>query len=111
MINLNTINQIPEKTRPITTDNKYCCQCADPSGIQFKAALEIIPLPKSPLIPIKYCAVANDAAKTECTANITGAINKNVNSIGSVIPANIAVKVTGIINPNTSFFLFSFAVA
>ncbi|MPM62426.1 hypothetical protein SDC9_109297 [bioreactor metagenome] len=45
------------------------------------------------------------AANNACTTNNHGATNKNVNSIGSVTPQNIAVKVTGTNNPRT-FFLF-----
>ena len=68
------------------------------------------PPPISPTTPKPYIVAAIDAAKNACTANSGGDTNRKVNSKGSVIPANTAVKVAGIKIANT-FFLFSgFAV-
>ena len=59
----------------------------------------------------RYIVVDKHAANTACTTHNAGAINRNVNSIGSVTPQKIAVKVIGINRP-IIFFLFSgFAVA
>ena len=80
------------------------------NGIQFLASKSIKPPPISPTTPNAYMVVAIVAAKAACTANNGGDTNKNVNSSGSVIPANTAVKVAGITKART-FFLFSgFAV-
>ena len=64
-----------------------------------------------PTTPKINIVVAIVAAKNACTANNTGAINKNVNSNGSVIPEIIAVNTTGINNPAVNFFFSGFAVA
>lgn len=64
------------------------------------------PPEKTPITPAKYITVDKHAANIACTTNNGGAINKKVNSIGSVTPHITAVIVTGINNPAT-FFLFS----
>ena len=90
--------------------NKYCFQWLLIKGIQFNDAISITPPACIPTIPAIYIVVESVAASKACTINSHGAINKNVNSIGSVTPQNIAVKVIGINNPRV-FFLFSgFAV-
>ena len=73
--------------------------------------IAIKPLPISPTTPNKYKVDAKVAANRECNKNNGGAINKNVNSNGSVIPANIAVIAVGTIKDNVSFFFSGKAVA
>ena len=53
-----------------------------------------------------FIAVASNDDSTAWTTNNCGAINKKVNSIGSVTPLRTAVRTTGIISP-AIFFLFS----
>lgn len=95
---------IAVKHNPIAIWIKYACQWFLANGIQFCAAHSIIPPPKLPDTPKANSAAAKVAAKIACTTNSIGATNKNVNSKGSVIPANIAVKVAGINKPATIFF-------
>src|SRR5699024_12456225 len=78
-------------------------------GIQFVATKSIRPPPKCPTIPTLYIINAIVAVRTACNTNKYGAINRKVNSNGSVIPASTAVNVAGINNAAT-FFLFSCGV-
>ena len=80
------------------------------SGIQFIAAISISPDPIFPTTPNAYITAAIVAAKTECIANRKGAINRNVNSNGSVIPTKTAVSAAGIRSPATTFFFSGRAV-
>src|SRR5699024_3280327 len=80
-----------------------------PNGIQFVATKSIRPPPKCPTIPTLYIINAIVAVRTACNTNKYGAINRKVNSNGSVIPATTAVNVAGINNAAT-FFLFSCGV-
>ena len=73
-------------------------------GIQFRNIKSKNPPPKFPTTPNIYINVDIVAANTACNPNNTGAINKNVNSSGSVIPETIAVNKTGNNNPATFFF-------
>ena len=53
----------------------------------------------------KICINANDKpANPQCKINNPGAINKNVNSIGSVIPVRNDVNAAENSNPPTIFF-------
>ena len=58
-----------------------------------------------PTTPNAYIKVSIDAAKTACKTNKYGAMNKNVNSNGSVIPTTTAVNVAGISNATFYDFL------
>ena len=49
-------------------------------------------------------------ASTTCTANRTGATNRNENSRGSVIPVNIHVSAAERSSPPAAFFFSGFAV-
>ena len=56
-----------------------------------------------PTTPNAYIKVSIDAAKTACKTNKYGAMNKNVNSNGSVIPTTTAVNVAGISSAATFY--------
>ena len=79
-------------------------------GNQFRAKKSINPLPKLPTTPNWYIVADINAPNTAWVANNIGAANKNVNSIGSVIPVKKPVSAAGINNPATTFFLLSLAV-
>ena len=74
-----------------------------PSGIQFVAKKSKTPPPMLPTNPNPYIIVSIVAASKACNTNKYGAINKNVNSNGSVIPATTAVSVAGINNAATFY--------
>ena len=69
--------------------------------------------PQEKVVPIAISSIlisANEIpAKIQWTTNTKGATNKNVNSIGSVIPVRKLVKAAESNNPPTIFFLFGFA--
>ncbi|MPN27326.1 hypothetical protein SDC9_174757 [bioreactor metagenome] len=54
--------------------------------------------------------MASSADNTACTINKTGAINKNVNSMGSVTPHKTAVSVIGISSASKRFLFCGLAV-
>src|SRR5699024_2548903 len=78
-------------------------------GIQFVAKKSNNPPPKFPTKPNPYINVSIVADNNACNTNKYGAINKNVNSSGSVITTTVAVNVAGISN-DAILFLFSFGV-
>ena len=63
-----------------------------------------------PILTFNICIIINDKpANTQCIPNNTGATNKNVNSIGSVIPVKNEVNAADAIIPATYFFFSGFA--
>ena len=74
-------------------------------GIQLVAIKSSTPPPILPTTPNPYISVSIVAASSACNTNKNGAINKKVNSSGSVIPATTAVSVAGINNAATFYFL------
>ena len=79
-------------------------------GIQLSAKKSINPLPKLPTTPNPYIVADIAAPNTACATNSIGAANKNVNSIGSVIPVKKPVNAAGSNSPATTFFFLSLAV-
>ena len=78
-------------------------------GIQLSAKKSINPLPKLPTTPNPYIVADIAAPNTACATNNAGAANKNVNSIGSVIPVKKPVNAAGSNRPATTFFFFIFS--
>ena len=79
-------------------------------GIKVSELISIIPPENIPTTPKAFMIVDIQAASTACTKNNGGAINKNVNSIGSVTPQKMAVRVIGIKRLKSCSLLSGFAV-
>ena len=84
----------------------FVCPCNTPYNIKSIN-------PQENVVPIqifKICINANDKpANPQCKINNPGAINKNVNSIGSVIPVRNDVNAAENSHPPTIFLFSGFA--
>ena len=79
--------------------------------MKFSELISIRPPANTPTQPTMLIAMASRAASTQWTMNSGGAMNRKVNSMGSVTPQKMAVRVMGMSSDNSSFFFSGLAVA
>lgn len=78
--------------------------------MKFKELISIRPPENTPTMPNRFMVVDRHAARIQCTTNSAGAMNRNVNSMGSVTPQTIAVSTMGISSAFSCVFFSFFAV-
>ena len=78
----------------------FSCPCMIPKKNRSISPPENV----NPTVTFNTCIIIYASpAKTQCIPYNPGAINKNVNSNGSVIPVSIDVNAAEIISPPTTF--------
>ena len=105
-----TTNQMTVNTRPTAKPMAYCCQWLAISGMKFRELISMRPPANTPTQPTRFMAMASREASKQWTMNSGGAMNRNVNSMGSVTPQKIAVRVMGMSRESSSFFFSGLAV-